>query len=538
MKKQKEDNNKKKKSSTDRKSGNTGRKTGTAGRSDSRAARKRQRDIHLLTGIVIVLVVVAALVFLTAKKYVNEHDDGKILQGISVGGTDVSGMTESEAVDVVEAAVSERGSAVIRFVTEDGNRFEATLAELGFYASDQTKQIRAALAYGKTGNPIQARHTIKRAEKGKLRQDFPLTYKVGEDTAGPILEERASSALQLPENARITLDEAGNVLHVEDKKGETLAVGETVENLNGFLQNSWNGSGGEVEAAVTKTDPDITSEQLAEVTDLLGSYTTYYGGDGSGRSQNVESGANHISGKLLQPGEEMSADEAMRPYTEENGYAMAASYESDTVVESMGGGICQVSTTLYNALLYAELEIVERYPHSMLVSYVDPSKDAAIADDVLDLVFRNNQKSPVYIEGVVADGTLTFRIYGKETRDPGRSLEFISEITETTEPEGIRYVATDDAIGTMGVKNYAQSGVSAQLWKIVSQDGVEVSREVINTSQYLEVQETVGVGTASDDVNDTAKMNQAIQSQDQETIAAAIQEILYGGSDTSEGGSE
>ena len=99
-------------------------------------------------------------------------------------------------------------------------------------------------------------------------------------------------------------------------------------------------------------------------------------------------------------------------------------------------------------------------------------------------------------------------------------------------------MATEDAIGTMGVKSSAQSGVSAQLWKVVLQDGVEVSREVINTSQYLEVQETIGVGTASENASDTEKMNQAIQSQDQETIAAAIQEILYGGSDTAEGGSE
>jgi vancomycin resistance protein YoaR len=503
-----------------------------------KAARKRQRDLHLLAGIIIVAVLVTAVVLLTAKKYVDTHDDGTILSGISVGGTDVSGMTEAEAADAVEAAVSERGSAVIRFVTEDGNQFEATLAELGLYAADQTKQIQAAVEYGKSGNPVQARRIMKQSEKGKLEQDFPLTYKVSEETAEPVLQERAQTAMQTPENARVTLDEAGNVQHIEGQQGETLTVGETVRNLNRFLQDDWDGSGGEVHAETAKTDPEITSDQLSEVTDLLGSYTTYYGSDGSGRSQNVETGTSLINGTLLQSGEEMSADEAMRPYTEENGYAMAASYESDTVVESMGGGICQVSTTLYNALLYAELEIVERHPHSMLVSYVDASKDAAIADDVLDLVFRNNLDSPVYIEGVCSDGALTFRIYGKETRDPGRSLEFISEIIETTEPEGTRYVATEDAIGTMGVKSSAQSGVSAQLWKVVLQDGVEVSREVINTSQYLEVQETIGVGTASENASDTEKMNQAIQSQDQETIAAAIQEILYGGSDTAEGGSE
>ena len=82
----------------------------------------------------------------------------------------------------------------------------------------------------------------------------------------------------------------------------------------------------------------------------------------------------------------------------------------------MGGGICQVSTTLYQALLYAELEIVERHAHSMIVSYAEPSMDAAIADDVMDLVFKNNQEYPVYIESIVGGGCITFNIYGKETK--------------------------------------------------------------------------------------------------------------------------
>ncbi len=77
----------------------------------------------------------------------------------------------------------------------------------------------------------------------------------------------------------------------------------------------------------------------------------------------------------------------------------AGSYENGQVVDSFGGGICQVSTTLYNAVLYAELEVVERYPHSMLVAYVDPSRDAAIAGDYLDFVFQNNYETPIFIAG-------------------------------------------------------------------------------------------------------------------------------------------
>lgn len=109
-----------------------------------------------------------------------------------------------------------------------------------------------------------------------------------------------------------------------------------------------------------EAEADIKAEDLEGIKDVLGAFTTYYGESDDGRTMNVESGANYIGGTLVRPGKEVSADGLMAPYTEENGYAMAASYENNEVVESMGGEICQVSTTLYNALLMAELEITER----------------------------------------------------------------------------------------------------------------------------------------------------------------------------------
>ncbi len=315
----------------------------------------------------------------------------------------------------------------------------------------------------------------------------------------------------------------------ESKEGEVLNTEKTIENLTRFLNEDWDGKGGTVKAVIEKQDAPVGAEDLEGLTDILGSYTTYYGGSSSGRIQNVESAAGHLNGILLQPGEEQSANEAMEPYTYENGYAEADSYESNNVVQTMGGGICQVSTTLYNALLYAELEIVERYPHSMLVSYVEPSMDAAIADDVLDLVFKNNLDFPIYIQSILADGNLTFNIYGRETRSPGRMLTFYSETTESKETEGKRFVATEDYIGYFGIQSYSHPEINAQLWKVVTENGEEISRDVVNYSQYVAAPATYGVGVSSDDPAQTERMNNAILSQDEEVIQSAMQEILYGG---------
>ena len=272
-------------------------------------------------------------------------------------------------------------------------------------------------------------------------------------------------------------------------------------------------------------EADITVEQLSEITDVLGTFSTWYGDSSDGRKANVESGARHLDGMLVKPGEEVSVHDVTAPYTEENGYAMAPSYENGEVVDSMGGGICQVSTTLYNTLLLSEVEIVERYAHSREVSYVDPSMDAAIAGDIKDLKFRNNKETPIYIEAVLSDGNLRFNLYGKETRPAERTVEFESESLETIESDEKTYVATDDRIGKIYTKGSGRTGLTAQLWKIIYENGEEVSRETVNYSQYSASGETIAVGTASDNEEDTAKMREAVETQDEGRIKAAISEI-------------
>lgn len=486
-----------------------------------------RRNSRILILILVCALLVMLGIYIALWRYVKNHDSGTILSGVSVGGTDVSEMTKEQAVEAVEQAVSDYGEETFYFTFKDGDQMEASLEELGISAPELEDTVEKALNYGKGGNVFRSYRIMKKAEKNKLEHDFPLQLEVAEEDTSRILEERAAGLLDQPVNAAVTQNESGVVI-VDEIEGEVLDTEKMIRSLNDYLNDAWDGTGGTLEAVVTNEKPEITAEDLTEITDLLGSYTTFYGSDGSGRSQNVETGAMHINGTLLQPGEELSANAAMEPYTYENGYAEAASYESNTVVQTMGGGICQVSTTLYNAILYAELEIVERYPHSMLVSYVEPSMDAAIADDILDLVFQNNQKTPVYIEAVLSGGALTFNIYGKETRDPGRTLQFISETTESNETEGKRFVATEDYIGYIGLQSSSHPEISARLWKVVYQNGEEVSRDIINYSQYVAAPETYGVGTYSDDPADTEKINAALLTQDEATIQAAIQEVLTG----------
>lgn len=167
------------------------------------------------------------------------------------------------------------------------------------------------------------------------------------------------------------------------------------------------------------------------------------------------------------PGEVISGYECLQPFTLENGYKTAAAYENGQVVDSIGGGVCQIATTLYDAALQAEMEIVQRQNHSMIVTYVKPSMDAAIAGTYKDIKIKNNYSTPVYIEGYTSGKKLTFTLYGKETRPSNRQVEYVSETIGTTNP-GEPQMITDKSLAP-GAKVKVQSahtGYKSRLWKV------------------------------------------------------------------------
>ena len=215
--------------------------------------------------------------------------------------------------------------------------------------------------------------------------------------------------------------------------------------------------------------------------------------------------------------------EAVSPFSAENGYELAGSYENGTTVQTYGGGICQVSTTLYNAVIRAELAIDERYCHSMIVGYVKPSMDAAIAGTYKDLKFTNNYDFPIYIEGYTSGMQITFTVYGEETRDAGREVIFESETTSTTEPKVKFELASDQPIGPDYVRTTQNShtGYTAKLWKIVKENGVEVSREPYNNSTYNASPKIITVGIKSDNAEAVAAVKAAVATGDEAAVRAA-----------------
>ena len=422
-----------------------------------------------------------------------------IKAGIYAGDIELSGKTKDEAETAITVYVEKLAGAEITLEAVGGKEVTVTAGELGMSWSN-TELVEEAYKVGRTGNVIERYKLLKDLEQENLVLPIELDFDM--QAINTVLVEKCEKYNVKPINVSMKRLEDGSFEVVDGQTGQMLDVEASIDTVYNFLTKDWNGEKTSVALVVETAEPKGSAEELAEVTDLLGDFTTSYRTSGADRSANVENGAALINGTVLYPGEEFSTYEAVAPFTVDNGYHMAGSYVNGKVVDSLGGGICQVSTTLYNAVLESELEVSERHNHSMIVSYVDPSADAAIAESSgKDFKFVNNYDYPIYVEAITANKKVTVNIYGKETRPEGRVVKYESEILEVIHPTSDAiYADPTQSIGYIKVDS-AHIGYKARLWKVVTENGVEVSREQVNSSNYKVSPRSATVGTATADPN-------------------------------------
>ena len=472
--------------------------------------------------LVFVLAIGAAALSAGLHSRAQAKPDDTILEGVYAGDISLSGMTREEAKAAIQSYVDSLASSTITLNVVEGNTVNVTASELGLgWANPEL--VEEAVNLGKSGNVVVRYKALKDLEHQNKVYDIAFSF--DREAIASVVENKCDAFNVEAVNAHLKRVDGAFV--IED--GQTGVVVDNAASENAiydYLTTQWKGGDAAVDLAVTEEVPQGNKEELAKVKDVLGSYTTSFSSSGKDRSANVTNGCSLINGTTIYPGETFSTYETVSPFTADNGYYMAGSYLNGQVVDSIGGGICQVSTTLYNAVLKAELQVEERHNHSMIVGYVKPSMDAAIAESAgKDFRFTNNTGYPIYIEGYTSNKNITFTIYGVETRDPGHVVTYESEVLETIQPTSESIVqTTSQPIGFVDVQS-AHVGYKARLWKVVTENGVEVSREQINSSSYKMVPRTATVGVATNDTNAYNEMQAAIAtgSIDQvKSVAAAL----------------
>lgn len=431
-----------------------------------------------------------------------------IKSGIFADNVELSGMTKEEATQAVNDYVESLKTVEITLLAADGKEVVTTAGALGI-TWENRELVTEALEIGTHGNIIERYKVMKDLEHENLTYDVELGFDVS--AINDILVNQCTKYNRDAVNVSLKR-ENGTFQVVQGQTGYKLDVETSIDLVYDYLTTEWTGEAADIRLNVAVEEPKGSAEELAQVKDVLATFTTSFSTSGTSRSANVTNGCNLINGTTLYPGEEFSTYKTVAPFSQANGYYMAGSYISGKVVDSIGGGICQVSTTLYNAALLAELEITERHNHSMTVSYVDLSADAAIAESAgKDFRFVNNTDYPIYIEGIIKNKQITFNIYGKETRSSARKVTYVSEVLETINPPADQiYQDASQPIGYFLKGDSAHIGYKAKLWKVVMENGVEVSREQVNSSTYKMAPRSATVGVATADPNAYNEIQAAI----------------------------
>lgn len=323
-------------------------------------------------------------------------------------------------------------------------------------------------------------------------------------------QENIEVTLEKSVAAAITAQELYELVHSEPQEAEYVydgneisikehAVGINVQMSDLEKAASLLNSGRQAEVPAETIMPQATTALLKTklFNATLASYSTTYSTKAANRASNVALAAERINGKILKPGEVFSYNETIGDTTLENEYKVAPIYENGKTSEGVGGGICQVSSTLYSAVLYADLKVTERRNHSLTVAYVPKGQDATVSYGAIDFKFKNSTDYPIKISASASGGTITVSIIGTK-RDNEHIVKIRHEIVSTTQPTTIETPNEEMMVNTKKVTSSGKTGYVVDTYKTVYENGVEISSGKITRSTYKMVPTEVMVGTKSE----------------------------------------
>ena len=396
--------------------------------------------------------------------------------------------------DSIESVQSYNENLLNDFIENINSELPGVVVEPSYYIEDKNLII----SKGKDGIEVD-RENIKNAiiEKIKNRTIEEVTNEGYNQTLNITVKEAKAKDIDVkkihdeifkePQDAYFTtepyqifVDQDGVDFNVSLEEAENIIKKENKEEYTIPLKIS----------KADKTVQDLGKEAFPYT---ISSFSTKYDASNVNRSTNLLIAANKINGRVLMPGEVFSFNAVVGKRTIEEGYKDAKIYADGGVVDGLAGGICQISSTLYNAVLLANLEIVERRNHSYPASYIQVGRDATVVYGVKDLQFKNSRSYPIKIEGSVKNGVAEFRIYGIE--EPQEYEIKILPVTTGTIPYGTSYVQDPSlAPGQQVVKQSGHMGYRVTTYIEKRLNGELVSKEILSNDTYSPMQTIIRVG--------------------------------------------
>ncbi|MGI6161039.1 MAG: VanW family protein [Christensenellales bacterium] len=456
-------------------------------------------------GVLVLALVVVGVLYMTGSTPVVASDiifdDGTFYSGVELAGIDLGDLTFEEGKEKVTMEAENRIAALNLTLTlgENTNAVSARDIRLSYDVEDK---LQEAFLLGRVGSFSERSAAIAKAKNEGIKLELE---KVFDDVA------LASKAAELAEQLTIEAKDATVEMNPNASASERFTFIEEVpgnkveaEQLKGFIKQKFEeGAQGSFEVPHTASEPAVKVADLKQNLKLRASYTTKYNSGSQknpNRVYNIKKCADLLSGAVLQPGEELSINERVGPRRSPE-WKSAPGITDGKYVDQPGGGVCQVSTTLYNAILYADLEIVRRQNHSWPIGYIDLGYDATISTGGPDLIFKNNTNSVLYVIAYANTSkyTITVEMWGEELPWGPVKYERRTSVTSTKSPPSPKIIETASlAPGkTQWGEKKPRSGQTVSSTLIFKDSsGKEVHRRTW-TSSYRTIQGELYVGVGS-----------------------------------------
>lgn len=440
--------------------------------------RNKKRNLIFCLGLLCLAVTMVA-----TGVVMSNDGSSKFSKNVYINGTNVGGYTKTEAVQVVTEKLNAKVDNLSIELLHGGKSWRFDHGD--FQVDNAVSQVvNSAYSISKLGE----KQTLKYlAENGaNFNVALNLVIKNFDQTIDEIAEEIYTE----PQNAFVefTPNEKQNFNVVTEKQGEELDKEMLMQKLeDGFL----NGDDIKIEIPTKKIEPEIKADFFADKLNLQSKFSTSIKNSQSGRRHNVALALKKLNGTIVKPNEIKSFNQIVGPQTESGGYESAIIIINGAFKNGIGGGICQASTTLYNALLLADVEVDEVHKHTLPVKYVEMALDAMVSEGTSDLVFKNTSDNDLYIKSYVKGDDATVEIYGKSLPDGvtvKRSAEFIKSIPHS----GDKIIVDtngeyrDKVIykGEYYRLKYPVDGYEAKAYKEYYKDGKLIDKQEIRHEKY------------------------------------------------------
>lgn len=523
--------------------------------------KKRKQKVLILIGVILAIIFLGVFCIIFSLLNINNKN---IMNNISIQGIDVSGMTNEETKKRLEELVNNKKEILLKYQNYETN-LNLQIINTNY---EINKAVEEAYSIGRSGNIIKNNFSILGTMVKKRNIDINIKIneeelkkiiaEITKNLPGTIIESgyyiEDSNLIITKGKEGIVVDEQeiinkiyeelkkvdSNQNYIEipvvNKKPEEINLEKIKDEVYKEAQNAYyvqepfeihpevNGIDFDIEKAkellkeekeeytipLIITKPDITLEQIGSEAfpDILGSYTTKYDMSNVARTTNLQLAVNKINGTVLLVGEEFSYNAIVGERTIAAGYKEAKVYENGQIVDGLGGGICQISSTLYNAVVLANLEVTQRRNHQFVTSYLPAGRDATVVYGSQDFKFKNTTKYPIKVMASINNGVAKIEIKGlKEENAPEISFE---TNTISTIPFATKYIEDKTMLeGKEKIEQKGVNGIVTETYKIERVNGVVVAKTLLSKDTYNAMQRVIRRGTKK-----TIETNAEIEKED------------------------